>query len=135
MPTLEYAGLLLLPKVVPASKYIARVAYDLAFKVSCSLFHSKLIQSKSTVHQLLGLVQVMEEVIAKSKQHKAEKSRQKEADLELLDRLDTKYRELMAQGSLQHALLKPGEAKYVQNNYRIVEYTRAYSTAGLSYVC
>lgn len=53
----------------------------------------------------------MEEVIAKSKQAKAEKARQKEADQELLDKLDSAYQELMEQGALLEVLLNPGEAR------------------------
>lgn len=53
----------------------------------------------------------MEEIIAKSKQYKAEKARQKEADQKLLDDLDRQYRELLGGGGLSQLLLAAGEAR------------------------
>ena len=50
--------------------------------------------------------EAMEELIAKSKTHKAQRVRQREADEDLLDKLDDEFRAISAQGLFNKALSK-----------------------------
>lgn len=51
----------------------------------------------------------MEEIIAKSKAHKAEKAKQREADLDATEALDRELGELLESGALQGFMGRPRE--------------------------
>ena len=53
----------------------------------------------------------MEEIIAKSKAFKAEKSKQRETDLDATEALDRDLADLMSGGAL-HALIRPKRSKH-----------------------